>query len=288
MPKWAITHSLRLPIFANFLINKKQSALLEQVIAETIGNNFDQIKSMIKFFRKIRQKLISENKFSKYLIYAVGEIILVVIGILIALGINNWKENAAKIEQQNLILSNLNLELNNNLKNLNSAIELSESYINSSEQLLLSMNNMATSKLKGEKLDSLLSTFGFSQWKRTNFNIKSLENSGNLNSVENNELKRLIYDWLSLIEDIELLEKRSDYSFQYYIDYIKKNGSWREIDKYMLERVQGSQLLQSNDHLLLSSEFENCVNDLNIYETHKYNRYKQIKVALKQLIEYTK
>ena len=243
---------------------------------------------MIKFFRKIRQKLISENKFSKYLIYAVGEIILVVIGILIALGINNWKENAAKIEQQNLILSNLNLELNNNLKNLNSAIELSESYINSSEQLLLSMNNMAASKLKGEKLDSLLSTFGFSQWKRTNFNIKSLENSGNLNSVENNELKRLIYDWLSLIEDIELLEKRSDYSFQYYIDYIKKNGSWREIDKYMLERVQGSQLLQSNDHLLLSSEFENCVNDLNIYETHKYNRYKQIKVALKQLIEYTK
>ena len=47
---------------------------------------------MIKFFRKIRQKLLSENKFSKYLIYAIGEIILVVIGILIALQINNWNE----------------------------------------------------------------------------------------------------------------------------------------------------------------------------------------------------
>ena len=44
---------------------------------------------MIKFFRKIRQKLLSENKLSKYLIYAVGEILLVVIGILIALYINN-------------------------------------------------------------------------------------------------------------------------------------------------------------------------------------------------------
>ncbi len=44
---------------------------------------------MIKFFRKIRQKLLSENKFSKYLLYAIGEIILVVIGILIALYINN-------------------------------------------------------------------------------------------------------------------------------------------------------------------------------------------------------
>ena len=243
---------------------------------------------MIKFFRKIRQKLISENKFSKYLIYAIGEIILVVIGILIALALNNWKENQNVIKEQNLIFENLNLELNNNLKNLNTAIELSESYINSSEHLLLSMNNMATNKFKGEKLDSLLSKFGFSQWKRTNFNIKSLENSGNLNSVENNELKRLIYDWLGLIEDLELLEKRSDYSFQYYIDYVKKNGSWREIDKYMLERVEGSQLLPSNDHLLIKPEFENCVNDLNIYETHKYNRYKQIKEALNQLIEFTK
>ena len=48
---------------------------------------------MIKFFRRIRQRLLSENKFSRYLLYAIGEIILVVIGILIALQINNWNEN---------------------------------------------------------------------------------------------------------------------------------------------------------------------------------------------------
>jgi hypothetical protein len=47
---------------------------------------------MIKFFRRIRQKLLTENKFSKYLIYAIEEIILVVIGILIALNINNRNE----------------------------------------------------------------------------------------------------------------------------------------------------------------------------------------------------
>jgi uncharacterized protein DUF6090 len=47
---------------------------------------------MIKFFRRIRQNLLTENKFSKYLLYAIGEIILVVIGILIALSINNWNE----------------------------------------------------------------------------------------------------------------------------------------------------------------------------------------------------
>jgi len=51
---------------------------------------------MIKFFRKIRQNLLTENKFSKYLIYAIGEIVLVVIGILIALSINNWNEERKK------------------------------------------------------------------------------------------------------------------------------------------------------------------------------------------------
>ena len=47
---------------------------------------------MIKFFRKIRQRLLTENKFSKYFIYAIGEIVLVVIGILIALSVNNWNQ----------------------------------------------------------------------------------------------------------------------------------------------------------------------------------------------------
>ncbi|WP_245603281.1 DUF6090 family protein, partial [Maribacter antarcticus] len=51
---------------------------------------------MIKFFRKNRQKSLTENKFSKYLIYAIGEIILVVIGILIALQVNNWNEESKK------------------------------------------------------------------------------------------------------------------------------------------------------------------------------------------------
>ena len=55
---------------------------------------------MIKFFRHIRQNLIMENKTSKYLKYAIGEIVLVVIGILIALQINNWNEaNNAKLKE---------------------------------------------------------------------------------------------------------------------------------------------------------------------------------------------
>lgn len=66
---------------------------------------------MIKFFRKIRQNLLSEGKTGKYFKYAVGEIVLVVIGILIALQINNWNEQG-KVDGE--ILKTLN-EIRSNL-----------------------------------------------------------------------------------------------------------------------------------------------------------------------------
>ena len=62
---------------------------------------------MIKFFRKIRQNMIKENKASKYLLYAIGEIILVVIGILIALSINNWNDELKKADKKDIIIANL-------------------------------------------------------------------------------------------------------------------------------------------------------------------------------------
>lgn len=75
---------------------------------------------MIKFFRHIRKRLVSENKLSKYLLYAIGEIVLVVIGILIALSINNWNEGRLALDKERTTLSNLNSEFSENLKDLDS------------------------------------------------------------------------------------------------------------------------------------------------------------------------
>lgn len=70
---------------------------------------------MLRFFRQIRQRLLTENRFSKYLLYAIGEIALVVIGILIALQINNWNEGRKYQLQEKEILKELvkNIEFNN-------------------------------------------------------------------------------------------------------------------------------------------------------------------------------
>ena len=70
---------------------------------------------MIPFFRKIRKKLADNNQFFKYSRYAIGEIVLVVIGILIALQINNWNEDRKNKLQENKILYNLKDEFQENL-----------------------------------------------------------------------------------------------------------------------------------------------------------------------------
>ncbi len=62
---------------------------------------------MVQFFRRIRQKLLVDNRFTKYLLYAIGEIILVVIGILIALQINNWNEERKIRAEENKIIQEL-------------------------------------------------------------------------------------------------------------------------------------------------------------------------------------
>ena len=66
---------------------------------------------MIKFFRRIRQQLVIENRLTKYLLYALGEIVLVVIGILIALQINSWHQGNQRMAQEKILLGQLRLEL---------------------------------------------------------------------------------------------------------------------------------------------------------------------------------
>ena len=81
---------------------------------------------MIKFFRKIRQRLVTENKFSKYLIYAIGEIVLVVFGILIALSINNWNEKRKEFSVELKMLSEIQSNLKQSKKEIKKVIDVNE------------------------------------------------------------------------------------------------------------------------------------------------------------------
>jgi hypothetical protein len=81
---------------------------------------------MIKFFRKIRHNLMEQNKTGKYIKYAIGEIILVVIGILIALSINNWNESK-KQEQRAIIYANKIInDIETDIKNIDSLVSVGQ------------------------------------------------------------------------------------------------------------------------------------------------------------------
>jgi len=81
---------------------------------------------MIKFFRKIRQKMLTENKFSKYILYAIGEIVLVVIGILIALWINTLNQVKAQKKKIDSILVKIQNDI---LQDIDNADWLLENYM---------------------------------------------------------------------------------------------------------------------------------------------------------------
>jgi hypothetical protein len=93
---------------------------------------------MIKFFRKIRQKMLTENKFSKYLLYAIGEIFLVVIGILIALQINNLNEEKKNREFEKETLTQIQENINNDKLALTQIVNDFSKAIISSEKILQS------------------------------------------------------------------------------------------------------------------------------------------------------
>ena len=98
---------------------------------------------MINFFRRLREKLVAENRFSKYLIYALGEIILVVIGILIALQINTWNEERKDKATGDQYLADIRQDLENDLdqmKGILTALSYEISVITSIDSSLYKMH----------------------------------------------------------------------------------------------------------------------------------------------------
>ncbi len=144
---------------------------------------------MIKFFRNIRKSLLMENKTSKYLKYAIGEIILVVFGILIALQINNWNEN--RKEQQ--ILKNIYALVAEDLKN---DIDEITNIIKDEEPRRLIINkildgNMTEAEFKDcNRCISLID--GYPDWAVDQRGFNLLNNYSNNSSLKENSIQLMI------------------------------------------------------------------------------------------------
>ena len=153
---------------------------------------------MIKFFRKIRFGMISKNKISNYIIYAIGEIVLVVIGILIALQINNWNEERKdRIQEQN-ILALLREEFISNLHQIENKIKLRNNIMEESSEVLDYMDSQ-----KDIELDSLIQKISAMVLAPTFDPIQNqMLNSERLQLIQNDTLRRYLSNWPSSILDL--------------------------------------------------------------------------------------
>jgi len=203
---------------------------------------------MIKFFRKIRQNLLMENKTGKYFKYAIGEIILVVIGILIALGINNWnnENNILRKETSLLIEMKSNLELD--LEGLKWDINKNEKLLKANRTVLKSLNN-------GVYHDSL--------------NLYYTWIKGNTVFVNNTSAyKNLESIGLDIIKNDSLRIKITNlYSTRYeYIRYIEQVRD----EKFQYEQITP----QITKHLRLN--YENLYQPINVDELSHNNEFKSV------------
>jgi hypothetical protein len=222
---------------------------------------------MIKFFSKIRYSLIEQNKSGKYFKYAIGEIILVVIGVLIALSINNWNENRKNSIKEIQFLEGFKNDLMANKTELNRVIRKAEITSNSSDSIL---------KLKRRELESLgiksfvrfmMDAAGFAVCQTQEGTIQGIMGSGNLDVILNDSIRLAIGSWQANLKDVREWEELDKNTYAIYNEYLENHLKLytRGQEELPLDEFKMSMLL--NDNLFLNriatqKRFPKILNDL--------------------------
>jgi len=179
---------------------------------------------MIRIFRHIRKKLIEQDNVRKYLLYAIGEILLVVIGILIALQVNNWNEGRKQALQNRQYLTTLSAEIENNIETLTAYKKKLKEQADSTYYYLELVNGDI--KPSGTTIDQLTGEVGpIFSIAITKSVISKLSGSGILESIQDEELKRLLP---SITKSYENFEKSYAIANDHWINllrpYYNKHG----------------------------------------------------------------
>lgn len=181
---------------------------------------------MIKFFRHIRQSLIMKNQTGKYLKYAIGEIILVVIGILIALQINNWNNNRLNAKREANYIKNIERDLNNQISAIQAQIDF-EAKIADNCLLALQPYN-ETNQLRIDTTFAIVITSISARRTFNNPNPSYIEliSTGNIELLKNETFKNNLINYYEELERIENVIDGNNSSFidQEFIPAMNKLG----------------------------------------------------------------
>ena len=165
---------------------------------------------MIKFFRKIRYDLMGKSKTGKpayragrYLKYAIGEIILVVIGIIVAIQLNEWRNDTNNEKQRQNILKSLEKEFNSNISQLDTVL-FYQMKIKSAYPRVMELIKADTTNMDDLKYQEPYKNLGWS-WTFDPINgaLRSAISSGEIHLIKNDKLIELLFSWEDIVRDSE-------------------------------------------------------------------------------------
>lgn len=203
---------------------------------------------MIKFFRHIRKTLLEENKMGKYFKYAIGEIVLVVIGILIALQMNEWNNEKNANQRVRSILKTIKQDL------VKDSIRVSEFLDASILEAEHNQKLMDRVYHENATVDSLIqiakyefSYFWITHFEYTTATFESIKSSGIIEKIPDSIKSNLVYlynsqeDWINIINGLNLqYREHFDEFVRHYspdIQYIGTKRNYKSINKITWEQV---------------------------------------------------
>ena len=204
---------------------------------------------MITLFRRLRQKLIASGSVTKYLLYAIGEILLLVIGILIALQVNNWNEVRKEYEEERETVERLRAEFVNNLDELRIDIERVQRSLDASRIFLEAEKSAFTMQIdSAEFYNALSDAVNSPTWSPSSYSLSDLKNSGKITKLRNEELVSLLFEWDKFNEN--LLETTENYVFivERLRSYVIESGIVRNLN---IARGFEANLIEEDLNILL-------------------------------------
>lgn len=239
--------------------------------------------------------MINEGKTTKYFKYAIGEIVLVVIGILIALQINTWNENRKDNVEEQELLKALQIDFKETKKRFAETIMLQNTVVNYSRRLLvLYENNQLT-----EKQDSIgdFVTWGALSWWRTEpvtGTYDAMIGAGNIGLLKNKELRRILAEFNAELtagfEDHEysiklltiLTEKQSEFAFNLNNKYIR---NLLELPDYQNSKENEAARIIQVDKLIKDKSFFGILSSKMAMEINRLERQKKMLGFVEEILQ---
>jgi hypothetical protein len=239
---------------------------------------------MIKFFRQIRQKLLSDKQFSKYILYAIGEIFLVVIGILIALQINTWNEDRKNLEKENYYLNSIKTSISLSQSELDRVITDAQHISSAADTLFLLLAYKNYDRLNGVFIDSLLFSAGdYSLISLNDGAIQEILNTGSLNLIRDDRIRIDLASWNERMHQIRKFEGETENLSRNYLEYLKPFFDFR---RYVTDSLGDGIIPEKKQQLLSDPLLSNYLMTITGLHRSMYIRYSQEKAMLDSLYIY--